>query len=378
MYLKICLIAMLCGLFCLYPSGRAALAKSAGSVQEPPVEEMIGQMLLVGFRGSDLSHPEVQSLLELVRQGKIGGIILFDYDASAKTYGRNVIDVEQVRKLCAAFAAASDVPLFISVDQEGGRVQRLKPSTGFKKWPSPKEAGVMGAGEVLALGRDMGRELADVGFNLDFAPGVDVDVNPDSPAIGRWGRSYGADPSVVTRLAGAFAKGLNESGIIACYKHFPGHGSSGTDTHLDLADVSKTWSEMELEPYRQLIHRPGRHMVMVGHLLIRELDDKYPASISRNIITGLLREKLGWNGVVISDDLQMKAVSDRYDMEQTVLLGVNAGMDILLFGNNLIHDPELPEKLFDTTLRLHREGRISHERIKQSYDRIMALKQGLN
>ena len=232
------------------------------------------------------------------------------------------------------------------------------------------------AGDYIA--KKLGEELAEIGINLNFAPVVDVDVYPNSPVIGALKRSFSSDPVEVTNHARAFLKGMDEEKIIGCLKHFPGHGSAATDTHKGLTDITDTWqANAELMPYKTLISDGIVDMVMVGHLVNTKLDPEYPASLSKATITGILRNKLGFNGVVISDDLEMGAITAHYTMDEVVLLAINAGMDILLYGNNISYDPDIAAKVHSTILKLVKAGKISRERLEESYMRIRALKKQL-
>lgn len=347
----------------------------------PSLAAMAGQMVLVGFRG--LSPDPDSPVFRDVAAGRVGGVILFDRDVALKSSVRNVQSPEQVARLTAALAAAAPVPLLVAVDQEGGRVARLKEAHGFAATRSAAELGQANdPARTRAEAEALGRTLARAGFNLDFAPVLDVNVNPSSPAIGAMGRSFSADPGRVAEQAGAFIEGLHAAGVLACVKHFPGHGSAAADSHLGVTDVTRTWTRAELDPYRLLA--PGRvapsrayDLVMTGHLFHSGWDPDHPATLSRAAITGMLREGLGFDGVVVSDDLQMKAVSDRYGLEDSVRLAVQAGVDILLFGNNLAYDPDIPAKVTALLVRFVQEGTLTRERLEQSWRRIMRLKAGL-
>lgn len=334
----------------------------------------IGQMLMVGFRGLDASSdPTFEKAL---RAGQIGGVVLFDYDVPSKSPVRNIESPEQVRRLTAELQRLAPTPVFIAIDQEGGRVCRLKPARGFPPTASAAHLGALNnadstreaAGSTAAL-------LKRLGINMNLAPVVDVNVNPENPVIGKLNRSFSSDPAVVARQARLVVDAFNRHGIIAVLKHFPGHGSSTTDTHKDFTDVTSTWSKTELEPYRALIRDGYRDPVMTAHVFNAHIDSHYPATLSKATIDGLLRKQLGFHGVVISDDMQMKAIADRYGLEQAIRLAINTGVDVLLFGNNVSYDPEIAEKANAIIRRLVENGSISPERIDQSYRRIMALKQ---
>jgi beta-N-acetylhexosaminidase len=355
---------------------------------EPPSPElrrMAGQMLLVGFRGAEPASgtPEELPILNQVAALNLGGVILFDRDAALKSPQRNVAGPEQLRRLTAALQAAARAVgspvLFIAVDQEGGRVQRLRPRHGFAETPPASElcpSGESGpdTAPALAAGKQVGATLAGVGINLDFAPVADVNVNPANPVIGGLGRSFSADPAHVAACAGAFARGLKSQGLLSAAKHFPGHGSSTTDSHLGYTDVTATWTETELLPFRELTRQNLADMVMTAHVFNARLDKDHPATLSRPVIHGLLRGRLGFQGVVVTDDLQMRAVAAHYGIKESVRLIVGAGADVLLIGNNLDYDENIAAKTLDALMELVAEGQVSPERIRQSHARILELK----
>lgn len=343
------------------------------AAEEATLETMIGQMVMVGFRGL---HADPESAIgQDIREGRVGGVILFDYDVALKSRPRNIESPAQVQALVQRLQAMTPGTLFVGVDQEGGKVMRLKPRYGFPDAPS---AGALGEAGDSAAARDagaaIGQTLSAVGINLNFAPVVDVDVNPDNPVIGGLDRSFSSDPEEVTRLAAAFIEGMHSHGVFSCLKHFPGHGSSTEDSHLGLTDVTRTWSQRELVPYRRLIAAGLADMVMTAHIVNRTLDPELPASLSQRIITGILRHDLGYEGVVVSDDLQMGAIIHEYGAEEAASLAVQAGVDILLFGNNLRYEPDVARRVVAHLAQEVRAGRIDEARIRESYDRIRALK----
>jgi beta-N-acetylhexosaminidase len=341
--------------------------------EEPAsLRDMLGQMLLVGFRGAELAADA--PILRDIGEYNLGGVILFDRDVQLQTQGRNIRSPEQVRALTARLREGAAEPLLIAVDQEGGRVRRLREEAGFPFSPSARE---MGQGEPVATRREgekTGELLAGLGINLDFAPVVDVDVNPASPAIGALDRSFSADPERVAEHARAFAEGLRAKGVLPCLKHFPGHGSAMADSHLGLTDISQTWSPGELVPYERLIPLRVSPFIMCGHLFLSQFDPDYPCTLSPAVLTGLLRDRLGFEGVIVSDDMQMRAIAEHYGLEEAVLRAVEAGVDILVFGNNLDYDPDIVPKAVGILERGVRSGRISRERIAASCARIRAAK----
>jgi len=341
----------------------------------PSIEEMAGAMLMVGFRG--LTPPP--SLLSAIESGRLGAVILFDRDLR-QDGPRNIDSPSQLRALTSSLqkaAAGNHQPLLIAVDQEGGKVRRLKDSRGFLPLPSAEAMGAMPADEVRVLGMRAGQEMAKLGINVDLAPVVDVLRTQSSPGLGDIGRLFGRDHAVVTRQALAFAEGLSAAGIIPALKHFPGLGSADKDSHLDLPDVTARWYKDELKPYAEAFRRGWPGMVLAAHVYHRGLDPENPSSLSRRVIEDLLRRDMGWQGVVISDDLQMGAVARGRALKDILRLAIEAGNDILLLGNNLSYDERLHEKAFQMLMELEQSGEISRERFERSWRRIEALKSRL-
>jgi len=345
------------------------------AAEQTLLRDMIGQMLLVGFRGTAVDRDS--AIMRDIREHNLGGVILFDRDVQLKSPERNIQSPEQVRALTASLQASARIPLFIAVDQEGGKVRRFREERGFASGPSAKAMGQGSPDQTRLEGERTGKLLADLGVNLNFAPVADVDVNPDSPAIGRLERSFSADPDLVALHARAFCQGLLSQGVLPCLKHFPGHGSASTDSHLGLTDISKTWTPAELRPYELLIPLQASPLIMAGHLFLRRFDDVYPSTLSKAMLTGLLRQRLGFEGVIVSDDMQMRAIADHYGQAEAILLAVEAGVDMLVFGNNLDFDPEIVPGAIDILAGAVESGRISPERIAASYRRIQAAKEHL-
>lgn len=351
-------------------------AHAEPAVPEPDLARMAGEMILVGFRGTALADDA--PVLRALAEGKAGGVILFSRDGMDGG-PRNIESPTQLRALIARIRRAAPGPVFVAVDQEGGKVQRLSSRNGFQDWPSARALGQGDAEATYLSALNMGGILAQAGFNLNFAPVVDLDY-PHSPAIGNVERAFHRRPHRVTVHARAFVQGLKEAGVVPVLKHFPGHGSARGDTHDGFVDVSATWSPDELEPYRVLLDEGFDGMIMVAHVALRQYGGDVPADLSPGVIDGLLRGELGWGGVVVTDDLQMGAVADAHSLEDTVLLAVNAGADILLFGNNLplAYDELVAEHAHAALMRLVREGRIDPARIHASWRRIQAIKQHLS
>jgi len=343
----------------------------------PTLAEKIGQMVLVGFRG--LAVGETDPVVQDLRQRHLGAVVLFDQDVGDPSLPwRNVQSPEQVRALVATLRAAAREPLLVAIDQEGGRVSRLKATYGFSDTLSHEEVGRRNDPTFTFTHADLiARTLAGLGINLNLAPVVDLDANPANPIIKGKQRCFGADPEVVAAHALAFARAHRQRGVLTCPKHFPGHGSAGGDTHLGLVDVTRTWSERELIPYQRLLEAGQLDMLMTAHVFNARLDTEHPATLSRRVLQDLLRDRLGYQGLILSDDMEMKAITSRYGLEQAVELGVQAGLDILCFGNNLVHDPQIGERVTGLLLRLVERGRISEARIDESFQRIQRLKRRL-
>jgi beta-N-acetylhexosaminidase len=281
-------------------------------------EVVCGQLLVGGFGGSELPSEMARALAE----GRRGGAILFK---------RNLPSLAAARELCARVldAAPRELPPFIGVDQEGGRVGRLPPP--FLSLPPMRVLGSLGDASLdEEVGSVLGLELALLGFNLDFSPVLDVDSNPKNPVIGD--RAFSSDPAEVSRLGLAFARGLESSGVLACGKHYPGHGDTDTDSHFDLPVVKgdlERLAAVELEPFRAAA-RAGVASLMSAHVVYPALDATAPATLSHRIATELLRGELGFGGVLFSDDLEMRALSDRMSAAQSAVAAVRAGCDALL------------------------------------------------
>jgi beta-N-acetylhexosaminidase len=345
------------------------------------LDRKIAQMLLIGFRGMTLH--ENDPFLRAIQSGRVGNVILFDYDVPTKEYKRNIESPGQVRALTerlrrAASASGSGLALFIGIDQEGGKVNRLKPRYGFPPSVSQQYLGTLNnLDSTRAHAAKTAQTLVENGFNLNFAPSVDLNVNPLNPVIGKVERSFSADPALVAAHAAAVTSEHRKRGVVSTLKHFPGHGSSKADSHLGFVDVSDSWKSEELQPYKDLIAAGEADMIMTAHIFNARLDSAYPATLSRRIVTGLLRDSLRYDGVVISDDMQMGAIADHYGLESALELCINAGVDIVCFGNNLIYDPDIPRKAAAIIKRLVVEGKIPMQRIDESYRRIVALKRKL-
>ena len=355
------------------PDGLATLREMAKA--DDRLDRMIGQTIMVGFSGQSEHDPGVKAVRDQLAKGLIGGVVL---------YLENISSARQLRLLTAYLLNANSalVP-FIAVDQEGGRVQRLDRRTGHTHYPSAQKLGrdaTLTPEEARRIYGGMAKELAGAGINLNFGPVVDLSLNPWNAVIARRKRSYGPDPNAVTSLARSFIAAHREANVATVAKHFPGHGSSWSDSHKSLPDISPSWQESELEPYVALAHDGLLDMVMIGHLYHPRFSDgdKLPSSLSANAIKALRAEGyIGFGGVVVSDDMEMGAVRDHYSLEDRVVRALNAGVDLLVFSNVKSRDTDLGVKLHEIVATAVRDGRIPRARIDAAYERIAALKRRL-
>lgn len=347
------------------------------TMQTTDLDTKIGQMVMLGFRGLEIK-PDDPIAADL-RARHLGSVVLFQYDMNLLDHTRNIQSPAQLRALNASLQQYAPTPLLIAIDQEGGIISRLKESDGFPATRSQQYYGALNQPEVTrAAAEAEGKILRDMGINLNLAPVVDVNVNPNNPVIAKYERSFSADPQIVTAHALAEIDGYHAQHILTTLKHFPGHGSSTADSHQGLVDVTQTWSEMELEPYQKIIAAGKADAIMTAHIFNAKLDDQYPATLSHKIITGILRERLGYDGVVISDDMQMGAIRQYYGFEQALELAINAGVDLIAIANNLVYDPNAGAQTINTIKQLVQLGKISIERIDEAYTRIMKLKARIN
>lgn len=336
--------------------------------QEPDsLDIKIGQMILIGVPGTTLD----QAVLAEVRQGKVGSIILFEKNIPS------VNPAASLRKIIWQYQQEAPVPLFICIDQEGGKVNRLKEKYGFPRSITAEEMGAVNTlDSVRYYGRSTAATLAGLGINVNFAPVVDLRSNPQNPVIARFGRAFSDDEERVTALATEFIKTHRKLGIVTVPKHFPGHGSSDADTHLGIADVTASWEERELTPYAKLIQSGYADAIMSAHIVNKNLDpDGHPGTLSYPILNGILREKLGFDGVVFSDDMQMHAITKHYGLVDAIRLTINAGVDVMTFSNNIDQSEERTVDRVHKIIRgLVDEGKIPVKRIDESYRRVMKLK----
>ena len=321
-------------------------------------EQMVGQLLVAGIEGAAPGADAVQA----VQEYQVGGVILF---------GRNVESAGQLAELTNGLKQlnADAVPLFLCVDEEGGRVSRMPEEV--MDLPSADTFGQRhDASELTRLGQTLGMECAAFGFNLDFAPVADVRSNPENTVIGD--RAYSGDPGRAADAAAWVDGGMREAGIISVWKHFPGHGNTATDSHqaLPVVELSREdWARGDAVPFRRAVEC-GAPAVMAGHIRMTAFDREYPASLSHVLVSEVLREELGFTGVVCTDDLTMGAISDTYGMGEAAVLAVEAGCDLLL----VCHGADNLTQARQALLGAVDGGRISPARLEESVYRILALK----
>lgn len=337
---------------------------------EDSLDIKIGQMLLIGFPTATVDP----LVLDEVRRGKVGSIIIFEKNIPAKN------SFVALKKITWTYQQAAPIPLLICIDQEGGRVNRLKDKYGF---PRSITAEAMGKAHTLDSVRFYSEAtaatLAGLGINMNFAPVVDLASNPMNPIIARYGRAFSANEDSVALLAKEFIEGHRKFNVFTSLKHFPGHGSSKHDTHLGIADVTSTWEKRELEPYQMLIDSGYTDAVMTSHIVNKKLDPEgNPGTLSKEIIGGILRKQLHFDGVVFTDDMQMHAIAKHYGLEDAIRLAILAGVDIMTFSNNIAgSDERTVDKVHAIIREMVKKGVITESRIDESYDRVMKLKSGL-
>jgi beta-N-acetylhexosaminidase len=335
-----------------------------------PLLPRLGDLLLVGFHGTTAEGNA--DLERLLCETRAGGVLLF---------ARNVVDAAQVGRLARWMAerarACTGRPLLIGVDAEGGRVMRLGPAAGYSATLSHHD---LGDGNDLALteleARRIGARLREAGIGWNMAPVIDVGYNPVNPVIVGTGRSFGADAARVTAHARAYLAGMHAAGILTAVKHFPGHGSSVADSHLGFVDVTETARpDLELAPYRALMAEGVIDAVMTAHVFNQHLDRRYPATLSRPTITGLLRHDLGWTGPVVSDDLRMGAIEQHYGLDEAAVLALDAGVDLLLIADDRLPNTTSAAQLALTAIQhALQSGRLPPSTIESALTRVARLR----
>lgn len=323
--------------------------------------EEIGQLFFIGLKGPTLSPEEA----DFIVKNNIGGVTLFS---------RNLESPDKIHKLCLDLynlksKMPSRLPPIIAIDMEGGRVHRLKPP--FTQWPSAKKLSDLNSTSItFKFANFMGAELKSVGINLDFAPCVDVLTNPKNELIGD--RSLGTDPEAVSKMVSALVRGYIKAGVIACAKHFPGHGNTIIDSHEDLPVEEVSASQLEnreLIPFKKAF-RARMDMVMTAHILYKNIDEKFPATLSRKIVTDLLKTQMRFKGLCISDDLDMKALTKNFSREEIPVLALKAGCDILLYCNEF----DSPPLALESVRKAIKDKSLDTKELQASLSKILELK----
>ena len=348
-------------------------------VTDTNLRKKIAQMIIVGFNGTEITQDN--PIYSDIINENISGVILFSKDAikikaKEKDTTKNIKSPRQLKKLVKQIKKLSPSKLFIAIDEEGGQISRLPSSMGFNaETLSHKELGKKNDTELTyKQAKKIAKNLNKFGINVNFAPCVDLAINKESPIIYKKGRSFSDNPQIVTKHAQAYIQAHNEYNILTVAKHFPGHGSAIEDSHNGFTDVSSSWNKRELEPYITLNKKWLLNAVMVAHVYNKNLDKYYPASMSKKMITRVLKKAIGFKGIVFTDDMQMKAISDNYSLEASIITAINAGNDVLIFGNNIKNDKNIAKEFNDIVFNAVKKGKISQDRIEDAYNKIIAIK----
>lgn len=320
-------------------------------------EAKIAQNCILGFPESELRDDSF--ILDWIHNQQLGGVILYD---------RNIESPRQLKKLVKTLHEAATNPLFVSIDQEGGQVSRLTKEKGFPVIPSPEK---MNLQNIEKYAQENACLLQEYGINLNFAPCVDLTKNPNNFLVQR-GRIFSEDPDTVGALAKIWILEHQKHGVHSVLKHFPGHGSADVDTHLGLADISSTWGEEELIPYKKLIEERIAKFIMTAHLFHKKFDDTMPATLSQKVIGGILQKKLGYDGVIITDDLEMGAIANQYSPEEAAVQALIAGVDLLLFANHQ-GSPFLLPNVVQAIKKAVSEGLIPQKRLNLSHEKVLEV-----
>ena len=341
------------------------------------IEQLVGQLIIAGFREKSIKNDS--PILSFIKNFNLTGVILYDIDLELGgkdlTPGtRNIESPTQLKELTKHLQSISRQELLISVDQEGGHTSRLKTIYGFAQDTTWAHVGKLNSPQLTKqFSEETANTLKDTGINLNFAPVLDLDHGNGS-VISDQQRACSDDPEKVIEHARIFIKAHRENGVITCGKHFPGLGSASGDTHEGITDITNSWTVKDLQPFDTLIRENELDTVMVSHAFDKKLDPNYPSSLSQNIITKMLRDDLGFEGVVICDDPSMRAISDHYSLEETFKLMLDAGVDLFCLGNNLTYDPDYIPNAINSVCNLISAGKIKKTRIEQSIDKIELLK----
>lgn len=330
-------------------------------------DKEIANMFLLGFYGT--AAPADSEVCQDLHKG-LAGVILFQNRPDNRRLAKNFSSAGGLRAMSSQLKRCAPITPLIAVDQEGGVVQRIKFTYAY---PKAKDVAKLGLGRARAYYLAMAKELHALGINLNFAPVADIALNPKNRVIVGLGRSYGSNWRDVVRYDKVFIDAMHRYGVATTLKHFPGHGSSLGDTHKGFVDVTNLWKQVELQPYYHL--KNSTDAVMVAHVFNRNLDANYPASLSSEVVTKRLRKQIGFQGVIISDDLQMGAIAKHYSLKKRIELSINAGVDIMLFANQLNEKSIVHlDKLVRIVRELLKEGAVSEASVEMANRRINRLR----
>lgn len=344
----------------LEPKPEAVVAPTTAA----EAKAMVGQLLVLGLPAKSATDESAQLLAAQIAKGQVGGTVLLRH---------NIKDRESLLGLASLFVRANPRVLN-AIDQEGGLVQRLSTEVGFKKIPRAYwVANNLGDVEARELYFAAGKQLRGAGFNLNLAPSVDWH-DPNNPVIGKHGRSFGSQASNVASYAGSFIDGMKQAGVATTLKHFPGHGTSRGDSHNGFVDITSTWSSEELKPFQLLAEKA--QVIMGGHLFHPSFSNgELPVTFSERALRQVLRDKLRFGGVVITDDLDMGAIRNNFSLQEAVIYSLRAGNDMLLMSNSLQYDSQLPVRVADWVLAALEKGTLQASALAEAYSRVMKLKQ---
>jgi len=352
---------------------------SFADIPDTTLRKQIAQMIIVGFNGTEITKDN--PIYEDIINGNISGVILFSKDtkkvkANEKDTTKNIKSPKQLKKLIKQIKKLSQNEMFICIDQEGGQITRLPSSMGFSvKTLSHKQ---LGEKDDIKLtykqAKKIAKNLKKLGININFAPCVDLAINKDSPIIYKKERSFSDNTQKVLIHSAEYIKAHNKYNILSVAKHFPGHGSAIGDSHDGFTDITSTWDKIELEPYINLNKKELLNAVMIAHVFNKNLDEKYPASLSKKIITDILKNEIGFEGLIFTDDMQMNAISENYSLEESIITAINAGNDILIFANNIKDDINMAKEFNDIVFKAVKNGKIPQSRIEESYNKIIKFK----
>jgi beta-N-acetylhexosaminidase len=340
--------------------------------QKDQIAFMTGQMLLIGFYGTTVQRSD--DLAKKIRNGSIGGVVVYERNISPDS------SVSTLKTLITDLQANAPIPLFITIDEGGGKVNRLKTKYGFPPTVSASYLGnINSLDSTQHYAESTAKTLHGLGINVNFAPVADLCSNPNNPVIAGIERCYSDNPKKVFAHNKAVIAAHHKYQVTPVLKHFPGHGSSTNDSHLGVVDVSKSWKQAELIPYQMLLDQGLCSAIMTAHIINAQLDSSLlPATLSYEINQKLLRDSLGFDGLIFSDDLQMKAISEHFSLDEILMLTINSGVDVLMFSHNIEGTTDHSiEDIHQTLIKLVMDDWIEYSRIQESYDRISRLKQQL-